>query len=329
MKRAASIDGQTILRDCIAAAVLAPSSHNTQPWRFRQLRDQLDLIADRTRALPANDPSDRELIISCGAALFNFRVAAAARSWTAMVEEFPFADDEDLIARISLFTTTAPDISDAAQLDAAIPLRRTVRKRFHDEPVEQSIIDALVFAAEQEHCFAAPITGSVRREAAADLIAQADQIEWADPVWRREMSSWMHPQRRNDGFGVPGLSRLAGQLVARTFDLGAGVAAHDRQILEGTPLLFVIGSPADQESDWLRAGQALERVLLTACSRGLQASYLNQPLHIASSRAAIRDLAPDALLPQVLLRLGRPMDETPASARRPTQDIFAADPLEG
>lgn len=325
MTRAASIDGQNILRDCIAAAVLAPSSHNTQPWRFRQLRDHVDLIADRTRALPANDPSDRELIISCGAALFNFRVAAAARSWLAVVDEFPFPDDEDLIARISLCTTTTPDIRDAAELDAAIPRRRTVRKRFRDEPIDQSIIDALVYAAEQERCFAAPITGSARREAAADLIAEADQIEWADPVWRREISSWMHPQRRNEGFAVPGLSRLAAQLVARTFDLGAGVAAHDRQILEGTPLLFVIGSPADRESDWLRAGQALERVLLTACSRGLQASYLNQPLHIASSRATIRDLAPGALVPQVLLRLGRPLDDTPASARRPTDEVFAAE----
>lgn len=329
MTRAGSIEGQNIVRECVLAATLAPSSHNTQPWRFRQLRENLDLIADRTRALPANDPNDRELTLSCGAALFNLRVAAAARSWTAVVDEFPFADDEDLLARITFVTASGREIEDAERLAAAIPLRRTFRKRFVDQPVDQEIIDALVFAAEQEHCFAAPIVGSQRRETAADVIAEADQIEWADPVWRREISSWMHPQRRNEGFAVPGLSHLAGQLVARTFDLGAGVAAHDRQILEGTPLLLVVGSLADQEADWLRAGQALERVLLTACSLGLQASYLNQPLHIAALRTRIRELAPTALVPQVLLRLGRPVEQLSPASRRPAGEVFVADLLEG
>ncbi len=66
MNAVEAINSRSILDDCLAAAVAAPSAHNTQPWRFRLLRETLDLIADRTRALPANDPYDRELTISCG-----------------------------------------------------------------------------------------------------------------------------------------------------------------------------------------------------------------------------------------------------------------------
>jgi nitroreductase len=62
----------------VGKAVLAPSSHNTQPWFFLLGKPHIDLLADRTRALPVNDPEDRELTISCGCALMNLLLAAAA-----------------------------------------------------------------------------------------------------------------------------------------------------------------------------------------------------------------------------------------------------------
>jgi len=253
-----------ILEDCLAAAVTAPSAHNTQPWRFRVLRETLDLIADRTRALPVNDPYDRELTISCGAALFNLRTAAAARGWAALVDEFPFEDDPDLLARITLCSDMPAGIEDAKRLAAAIPVRRTYRKRFSDQAPRQTDIDSLILAAERESCFAAPIGGDVRREAAVACISEADELLWNEPSWRREIASWMHPQREHEGFAIPGLSRKSAELVVRSFDLGSGVAARDSKLLEGTPLLLVVGTAGDEPADWLHCGQALERVLLTA-----------------------------------------------------------------
>ena len=59
-------------------AVLAPSTHNTQPWRFAVLESEgIALYADYSRRMPVIDPGNRELVISLGAALFNLRVAAA------------------------------------------------------------------------------------------------------------------------------------------------------------------------------------------------------------------------------------------------------------
>src|ERR1051326_7284519 len=51
-------------------AVLAPSSHNSQPWCFHISDERLSLYADRSRACRVVDPCDRELIMSCGCALF-------------------------------------------------------------------------------------------------------------------------------------------------------------------------------------------------------------------------------------------------------------------
>jgi Putative TM nitroreductase len=63
------------LRFLVQYAILAPSSHNTQPWLFKIRGDVLELYADRTRALPIVDPANRALTISCGAALFHLRIA--------------------------------------------------------------------------------------------------------------------------------------------------------------------------------------------------------------------------------------------------------------
>jgi len=93
------------LRELVAAAILAPSSHNTQPWRFRLAAHRIDLWADRTRALPVNDPDDRELLLSCGAALFNLRVASARHGLAASVVLQPDAAHPDLLARVALAPT--------------------------------------------------------------------------------------------------------------------------------------------------------------------------------------------------------------------------------
>jgi hypothetical protein len=139
----------------------------------------------------------------------------------------------------------------------------------------------------------------------------------------------MHPQRQHEGFGIPGLQRKSAELVVRSFDLGSGVAARGLKLLEGSPLLFVVGSRDDEPIDWLRCGQALERVLLTAASLGMQASFLSQPLHFGDLRSRIRELAPGARVPQILLRVGMPLETLSPVVRRPVGDVIKTDWLEG
>ncbi len=304
----------------IRKAVRAPSSHNTQPWLFRVSESAIDLYADRTRALPVNDPDDRELAISCGCALMNLRVAAAAEGLDVRIEILPAQDEPDLLARISFAGTPGAPAEEAA-LAAFIEQRRTYRKRFLPRKVEAAVLDQLIEAAKREGAWLRPLATDSARQKAADLVAAGDAEQWANPSWRRELAVWMHPRRRGDGLTVPTLAAPVARLVVRTFDMGGGVGAKDRELADASPLLAVLGTDGDRLHDWLLAGQALERVLLVACRHELQASYLNQPIQVASLRPKLQDLV-GAGFPQILLRLGHPVDAVSAAPRREVHEVI-------
>ncbi|KXS47324.1 MAG: nitroreductase-like protein, partial [Marinobacter sp. T13-3] len=123
------------IRSLLRYAIFAPSSHNTQPWRFEITEGAVSLFADRTRALPANDPDDRELTISCGCALMNLRVAAVREGFEVSVDLSPARDDGDRLAVVSFQSGGASQPGGAESLSKtglflSIETRRTYRKRF-------------------------------------------------------------------------------------------------------------------------------------------------------------------------------------------------------
>lgn len=302
----------------VGAAVLAPSSHNTQPWRFRTSDGAIDVFADRTRALAVNDPEDRELTISCGCALFNLRAAAAAADVGTTTSLLPEPDDADWLARISPDPQTASSIE--AELSRHIERRRTYRRKFHARAVERTTVERLVAAATAEGAWLRPIEDEPDREALAQLVAEGDAVQWSDSRWRRELAAWMHPRRQGDGLTIPGLAAPLMHFVVRTFDMGGGIGAKDRELAEASPLMAVLGTERDGPLEWLAAGQALQRVLLTGCQCDLQASFLNQPVQVASLRRKLGDLVNRAV-PQIVLRFGYPLGDVPVSPRRPIEHV--------
>ncbi|MEN9221910.1 MAG: hypothetical protein Q6M04_05675 [Thermostichus sp. BF3_bins_97] len=199
---------QELAERLVAQAILAPSSHNTQPWWFRVAANQIDLFADRTRALPVNDPEDRELTLSCGCALMNLRIAAASQQFGTQLELLPDPADPDWLARLTLIPGGALAASDAGLVEF-IPLRHTYRKPFADRPVEPTLLQTL-------------------------------------------------------------------------------------------------------------------RVLLTACQMGLQASYLNQPLQVQALRPEVQKLVEGSGSPQILLRLGYPLERVADTPRRRLEEVIAS-----
>jgi hypothetical protein len=309
------------VKSLLRYAVLAPSSHNTQPWRFKVTGNRIALYADRTRALPVNDPYDRELTISCGCALINLRVAAAHEGFGLTCDITPDPHDGDLLALISLDRAGTASPSEAG-LFPSIGGRRTYRKRFQSREVPDGLLRALSEAAAGEGAWFHVIGTEEKRRDVAALVAEGDAVQWSYPGWRRELAAWMHPRRRGDGLALPGLIAPIAQVVVRTFDMGHGVGAKDQELADASPVLAVLGTAGDGIDDWLHAGQALERVLLKAYSGGLQASYLNQPVEVASLRAKLQHLIGRAGFPQILLRLGFPPDALPAAPRRPLDDVI-------
>lgn len=311
------------LRDQLAFlmryAILAPSSHNTQPWAFRVTADTVELRADRTRALPVVDPHHRELTISCGAALLNLRLAARRFGLRPIVDALPDRTDPDLLARVRI-AGHAPPSGEERRLFEAIPHRHTNRRPFDPRPVPGPVVAALSAAVAAEGAWLAILEDKRR---VAELIAEGDRRQMSDPRFRRELSRWLIPNRSPRRDGIPGyalgmgnLASSVGPLLVRTLDLGRAQAARDHHLALTAPLLVVLGTPTDTPHDWLTAGQALERLLLTAQAESLQASYLNQPIQVPDLRPTLATLCPRQGHPQLLLRLG-PAPPTTPTPRHP------------
>lgn len=305
----------------LEAALHAPSSHNTQPWRFRVAGRAIRLYADRSRSLPINDPEDRELAISCGCALFHIRVAAAAEGLAATAAILPDPDSTDLLATVTLQPAERRSLPDAA-LAEYIERRHSYRNEFEPAMISDYVLDRLAAAAEQEGAWLQFVSSVDHRQQLATLIAEGDAAHWANPGWRRELARWVHPRDAGDGLPVNWMVAPLAQAAIRTLDLGGRIGARDRHIADDSPVLAIIGAAGDSPADWIAAGQALGRVLLEACSHDVQASFLNQPVQIPTLRPRLQSLLGHAGQPQIVLRFGHPAGDPPRTPRRQLQEVL-------
>lgn len=317
---------------CLRYAILAPSSHNSQPWFFTADHGDLYVFADRSRALPVVDPNDRELVISCGALIGHLSTALRHFGLLHEITLLPDGRRPDLMAHVRVLEREHRTIIDHDEMFAAIPHRRTTRIAFEDRPVQRDVILALeqeVRAAETASIVVKNVHDEREREAICDLVAEADRMQYADRRFRRELAAWLHSNRGargrsalgsaegqheelgGTGDGMPGfalgmsdLASAIGPSIIRTFDVGKGQAARDRELAAHSPLLCAIVSDEDSPRAWLETGRVLSGVLLRATSLGLGASYLNQPIEVPDLRSHLHEVIGIKGDPQILLRLG-------------------------
>jgi hypothetical protein len=326
------------LRFLLRYAILAPSGHNTQPWLFMITGDGIELYADRSRALPVVDPDDRELIISCGAALATLQIAIRHFGHPAALELTPDPSNSDLLARITVggrgTAMRDPGDDECAddELFAAITQRRSNRQPFHDRDIPAGLAERLVADAVAQGVWLRLLHGE-DRVAVAELVAQGDRTQMADKRFRRELAAWVHPNRsrardgmRGYGFGAADLMSYVGPVAIRSFDLGKGQAAKDHELVQHSPVLAVFGTTSDNQEAWLRCGQALQRVLLRARAADVFSSHLNQPIEVAELRPRLAQIVGKAgEFPQLLVRFGFGPEVT-AQPRRTVDDVIIGGP---
>jgi nitroreductase len=308
----------------IATAARAPSVHNTQPWRFRVTADALELYADPARRLRA-DRQGREMVISCGAALFGLRLGVRSLGFMPHVEILPTPALRGPLARISLGAPRPIDPSER-QLLAAVQHRHTHRGPFSAEPLPAGLLASLLHDASAEGATLALLDRGRSYERLVDIINTAGRRQDLDPGMRADIQDWTRSPGSSARDGVPATAfspasdRHRGRLSQRDFDLGRkfGQLDPDGPAPAATAVLL---TPGDNVGDWLCAGQALQRVLAHAATQWVFASLHTQPLE----SAMIRDLISDQLMlsgaPQMILQLG-PAHSTPVTARRPPADLI-------
>jgi nitroreductase len=317
------LDGDS-LETIIATAVRAPSVHNTQPWWFRPTNSGIELYADSRRHLDVLDPDGREMFLSCGAALFGLRLAVRGAGFEPVVEILPRWPRRDPVARVHL--GAAAGGSGDRDLMAAVWRRHTHRGSFAPESLPPGLLAALGRDAEAEATALRVIDGRWCQRVGR-LVEVAESLQARQTALTAETAAWTGRDGGHDG--VPARAFPArpaagpARLRQRDFDRGRGLGrlTTDEGPAAATVVLLTAG---DGPADWLRAGQAVYRVLLRAASRWVFGSLHTQPLEVPSVREALRAHLAVAGAPQMLMQLGR-AHTAPLTWRRPVADVLIWD----
>lgn len=287
--------------DIVRAAILAANPHNTQPWLFQVTSTQINLFADRRRAIGTIDPFLREMHLGLGCALENLLLAAPANGYSTRLTLFPDPANESWVARIDL--AAGPTVT--SDLYAMIPGRHTNRFPYDPgRPVLGATLEALRQLGGDPDVrvfwFAdVPLrqqVGSLLVEAARALVA--DQVQDADSArwWR---GTWQDVQQHRDGITLDaqGLSDPLRALVKMLPPVSQN--QQDATFVQNTATqaetaaafgLLTVRDAQDRNQQ-LGAGRVWERMHLWSTREGLAL----QPLNAAIERAArevILGLAP-------------------------------------
>jgi nitroreductase len=292
------------VRHAVELAGRAPSVHNTQPWRFVADGGSVKLYADTARWLQVADADQRDLMISCGAALHHFRVALAAAGVGVRVHRMPDPEDPDLLAVLEL---EGPADRVDATLAEQIPRRRSDRRAFRNWPLPDAFRQQLFDrAAEQGVAF----------EAAA-------QTQDGQDGYAEELATWTDTAAA-EGIPSANLVRPAPPSVVAARDFGVPRETQ-HNVTPEEAMLVVLGTASDDRLSRLRAGEAMSAVLLEATRQGLASCPLSQVLEVPGTRDVVADdVLNGSMCPQILLRVGwAPEESLPETPRRDVTEILS------
>ncbi len=321
---------EEIARFVVGAAVQAPSVHNTQPWRFSHREREIELSANNERQLRVADPHGREMFISCGAALFNVRVALRSLGLVPEVRVLPDPDLANLVARVT-WAERVPPVEYEKRLFAEISRRRTHRGGFDPAPIPPALLAALPEEAAKEKATLNLMEGEPQRAAAiAAAVEAGDGALRLDSARAKEEARWAPGPGSHRQDGVPPTAypaepgRTEPNFPTRDFAHGHGWGlppSEEEPVVRSAGVVGLLTTSVDHPVDWIHAGQALQRVLLLASSHSVAAALHSQPLELPLLRDFIRIHLSGRAYPQMVLRFGA-TSETAESVRRPVEEVL-------
>ncbi|MEU5266581.1 nitroreductase [Amycolatopsis sp. NPDC021455] len=297
----------------------APSVHNSQPWQLLVRGTEVDLIERRDVALRRHDPSGRDRLLSCGAALTNLELAVRALGRDCRVD---LRADGDVVATV---TIGRPRVASARAytLYQAIGRRRSHRHRFFHNRVPTDVHRALVAAGETTGVH---VVVPGRLDKLAELLGFATRVLRDDRGYQRELAVWTAHTHGwdalGDGVAEDALNSEAlpvAGLVRTATPVPDDAVLADRLAAEN---LLIFCTDGDTRVDDLAAGAALQRVWLTAASKALVGSVLTQPLHLTGFRARLASELALPGVPQAIFRFGYPAVPAAPSPRLPLGELF-------
>jgi hypothetical protein len=316
----------------VAEAVWAPSVNNTQPWRFVANGQQISLYADADRGLPVADPDGREMMISCGAALFNVRLALRSLGYVPQTLVLPDPGRPALVAQVS-WRERAPVNEYEWRMSRQVRRRRTHRGAFDPDPLPHGMLAALRTSAARDGAELRIMADDGRRATLAAAVQTAEQQVRLDSRYVRELARWTPAPGSLRGDGVPATSyparteRTDPYFPGRDFARGHGWGVPPlsaAQAHRAAGVVALLTTAADRPADWVNAGQALQRILLAAGTCGVAVALHSQPTELPLLREFIRTKLSSGAYPHLVLRIGVVTQASVSVRRHPDEVIFSA-----
>jgi hypothetical protein len=256
----------------LEAATRAPSTHNSQPWRFSVGGDDLVVHKDSGISLPYSDPAERYAHISIGILLHHLTVAAAAIGQ--VIEVAPQGNAWRATFR-------SGELNDV--LLPAIFSRRNRRGEFVDKPIVPDLLARACNSSNLLPDFLKPVEVKTvtRREDTRTmgvLVRTVMSRLYRDPAFRAEMAAWVTPTGSSRKDGIPGYSVNVPTLISwilptliRLTNPGRRLGALNERAISSAAALIGFAGP-DGTDTWLAAGFQASHAMLTLASQGVDTS---------------------------------------------------------
>ena len=305
--------------DFLRYATLAPSGHNTQPWKFRLNGNQITMLPDLVRRTPIVDPDDHHLFVSLGCAAENLSLACGARGRQGELRFDPSNDGAAVFEFNSAVAAPSP-------LFDAIPKRQSSRCDYDGKVVSSADLKTLTSTAAIPDVDLILISDRPQIDRVRDIVIAGNTTQMLDKAFVRELRSWMRfsPRqalRTGDGLfsATTGNPILPAWLGPTFFDLafktGPENDKYARQIASSSGIAVFVGQREDHDH-WVLAGRAAQRFALQATALGLKHAFINQPVEVARLRPELASLIGlPGRRPDLVMRYGYGLD-LPYSARR-------------
>ena len=309
----------------VRAATLAPSSHNTQCWKFVLEPDTITILPDLTRRCPAVDPDDHHLYISLGCAAENIHHAATAHGLHASGAPLP----SHAGYRVQLSASTAR----VSSLYAATTSRQSARNVYDDRPLSSSELVALERAGASERVSLMLLTERPVLTGILDAVVAANAIQMQDAAFVAELRQWIRFSCREaldhrDGLfsgisGNPSIPRWLGEaMFGMVFTEKGETARYVEQIRSSAGIAVFVGAESDP-AHWKEVGRCFERFALQCTVLGINTAMINQPVEVPSARSQFAaQLGLGTKRPDLVVRFGRG-PEMPRSLRRAVSAVIA------
>lgn len=304
----------------IGYGILAPSTHNTQPWRFVVTEGNLHIYLDMTYQLPEADPIGRYIFISLGTCVFNIQVAAAHFGLNLEV------DSSNLELEAPYVVLSPSDKTSDAKLAKLFP---AITKRYSDKQIRvQDPLSATEVASLRS------IVGTGKVELAvitdhASILKLADYYYTAAasyanvPAFGRELSGWLRSNTSSAFDGMPGLSSglsngqaIVGKNAVKLVPKSISVLARKyHRLVQTSPALGVVYSE-NTPQDWVNVGCYFEHLALVATAGGMSLTPLAAITETAESKELEQYAEHSPATPQLFFRVVRTPDNAIHSPRR-------------